>query len=358
MPCFASENLRVKAGRITSRFKPSLDIKDDCVRTQAEVMGLCPSHIGHKGMKDIFLQRSMTHCFRLVGVLVWLGWAQVGFAELTSLMKKTSATNETAVAEATPETIEQEYLRVAKKCGFTIAYTLPQQVSGEVLTPDEAKEVLPQFFAAMDIFPVRFLQETKLNTVVLCRNLRLNGQLAGGVASSTGVIALNVPIHSHVIYHEMFHIADKQRNNVEWTKLNSKQFVYGGNMFNPDSEEMKKSDKRKMTAAKKDADIRKDFVSDYATTSEMEDRAETFAVMVTDAKQFEKLASANPVLKKKADKVKSIVREFSPGMSKDFWTFIANSNDESRMKDLVNRAALNAQRIKEKKSVIRSGYTK
>lgn len=293
----------------------------------------------------------------VLGVCACLCWTSDACAEFTSL-KKSAVTNQTAVAEASPEMIEQEYLRVAKKCGFTIAYTLPERVSGDVLTPEEAKEVLPHFFAAMDIFPVRFLQETKLNTVVLCRNLRLNGQLAGGVASSTGVIVLNVPIHSHVIYHEMFHIADKQPHNPEWNKLNSKQFVYGGNKYNADSEEMDKSDKRKMTASKKDVDIRKDFVTDYAMTSEMEDRAETFAVMVTDPRQFEKLASANPVLKRKAEKVKSIVREFSPGMSKDFWTFIANSDDESRMKDLVNRAAVNAQRIKEKKSVLRSGYTK
>ena len=309
-------------------------------------------------MKDGFFRRCMTQGLRMVGVLAWLGWTQVGFAELTSLVKKTAATNDTAVAEATPEMIELEYLRVAKKCGFAIAYTLPDQISGDVLTPNEAKEVLPQFFAAMDIFPVRFLQETRLNTVVLCRNLRMNGQPAGGVATSTGIIVLNVPIHSHVIYHEMFHIADKQRNNSEWTKLNSKQFVYGGSVFNADTEDLNRGDKRKMTAAKKDADIRKDFVSDYATTSEMEDRAETFAVMVTDPRQFEKLAATAPALKKKAEKVKSIVREFSPGMSKDFWLFIANSNDGSRMKDLVNRAALNAQRIKEKKSVMRSGYTK
>lgn len=295
--------------------------------------------------------------FWMLGGLLCLGWTSVVCAEFTSL-KKSATTNQTIVAEATPEMIELECLRVAKKCGFSIAYKLPQSTSGEVLTPEEAKEVLPQFFAAMDIFPVRFLQETRLNTVVLCRNLRLNGQLAGGVASSTGVIVLNVPIHSHVIYHEMFHIADKQRNNSEWTKLNSKQFVYGGNIFNADEESLDRSDKRKMTAAKGDTDIRKDFVSDYATTSEMEDRAETFAVMVTDPRQFDKLASANPVLKRKAEKVKAIVREFSPGMNKDFWTFIANSNDASRMKDLINRAALNAQRIKEKKSVIRSGYTK
>jgi hypothetical protein len=121
---------------------------------------------------------------------------------------------------------------------------------------------------------------------------------------------------------------------------------------------MGKSDEKKVKSAKSNVAIRKDFVSDYAMTSEMEDRAETFAMMVSDPQSFEKLAADSPVLKKKAEKVKAIVREFSPGMNKDFWTFIANSNDETRMKDLVTRAAVNAQRLKEKKGVIRSGYVK
>jgi len=292
-----------------------------------------------------------------IGVLLFLGVLSAAAVPLAPL-KRSGQTNEVAAVTATPEMVEQEYLRVAKKCGFTIAYALPDGVTGDILSPEEAKEYLPFFFASIDIFPSRFLQETKLNTVVLCRNLRLRGVRAGGIASSTGIIALDVPIYSPVIYHEMFHIADKERNNLEWTKLNNKQFVYGGNAFNPDAEEMDSSDTKKLMNAKSNMTIRKDFVSDYAMTSEMEDRAETFAVMVTNPKQFEKMAADSPVLKKKAEKAKGIVREFSPGMNKDFWAFIGNSNDETRMKDLVTRAALNAQRLKEKKGVIRSGYTK
>jgi hypothetical protein len=273
-------------------------------------------------------------------------------------LKKGGQTNEVAVASATPEMIEQEYLRVAKKCEFTIAYVLPEGVTGDVLSPEDAKKYLPFFFASIDIFPTWFLEATKLNTVVLCKKLCLRGVRAGGVASPNGIIALDVPIYSPVIYHEVFHIADKQRNNPEWNNLNKKQFVYGGNVFNPDSEKMGNSDTQKMVSAKSNAVIRKDFVSDYAMTSEMEDRAETFAMMVSDPQRFEKLAAASPVLKKKAEKVKGILRDFSPGMNKDFWTFIAKSNDETRMKDLVTRAAINAQRLKEKKSVIRSGYLK
>jgi len=297
----------------------------------------------------------LQHCFiPLILLLNCLSATAVPLAPL----KRNGQTNEVAVAAATPEMIEQEYLRVAKKCEFTIAYALPEGVMGDVLSQEEAKKYLPFFFASIDIFPPWFLQQTKLNKVVLCRNLRLRGIRAGGVASSTGIIALDVPVHSAVIYHELFHIADKQRNNPEWNKLNSKQFVYGGNVFNPAAKEMDRSDTKKMEKAKGDAAIRKDFVSEYAMTSEMEDRAETFAFMVTDSRQFAKLASDSPVLKRKAEKVKEILRDFSPGMNKDFWSFIANSDDETRMKDLVTRAALNAQRIKEKKAVIRSGYLK
>jgi hypothetical protein len=249
----------------------------------------------------VAISRSSFHLY-IILLLLLLSSLSVGAVPLAPL-KRSAQTNEVAVVAATPEMIEQEYLRVAKKCGFSIAYTLPERVSGDVLTPEEAKEFLPYFFASLDIFHSRFLQETKLNTVVLCRDLCLNDVRAGGVASTTGIIAIDVPIYSSVIYHEMFHIADKQRNNPEWTKLNRKQFVYGGNVFNPDEEEMDRSDKQKMDDAKRNRSIRKDFVSDYAMTSEMEDRAETFAVMVTDPRQFEKMASESQVLKRKAEKV-------------------------------------------------------
>ena len=288
------------------------------------------------------------------------GGLSLAHAQVKLLRPAEKPQEEEAVGEATPEMIEDEYLRVAKKCGFAIGYTVhnygQSTVSGDVLKPEEVKEFLPGFFAAMDIFPVRFLRETKLNTVVLCRELKSNGARAGGLAGSDGKIYLDVPFKSHVIYHEMFHIADKKRQNEEWTRLNSKQFVYGGNVYKP--QELDKKSKVKMEVSKSDADIRKDFVSDYAMTHEMEDRAETFAMMVTDPKRFAAMAAESPVLAKKAELVKKIVREFSPAMNKDFWDFIADSNDASRMEDFVKRAKINDQRKKDKKALLNSGYTK
>ncbi|MCL2104882.1 MAG: putative zinc-binding metallopeptidase [Kiritimatiellaeota bacterium] len=288
---------------------------------------------------------------RLLLVLV-CGCLSVAHAQLTSLRKDAKPPEE-EVGEATPEMIEEEYLRVAKKCGFAIGYSLSSGVTGDVLSPEDAKAHLPKFFAAMDIFPVRFLRETKLHTVVLCRNLKHNGNRAGGLAVSTGVIYLDVPFGSHVIYHEMFHIADRKRQNEKWTKLNDKQFAYSAG-----AESDKKTKPSKQEPVKSKEELRKDFVSDYAMTQEMEDRAETFAVMVATPKKFAELAKENPVLAKKAEVVKSIVREFAPAMNKDFWDFIADSDDASRMEDLAKRAKINDQRKKDKKAVLNSGYTK
>ena len=284
-----------------------------------------------------------------------LGCAPLAYAQLTPL-KSAANKAEEPVGEPTQEMIDDECARVAKKCGFSVGYTLHREMSGDVLSPEEAKAYLPQFFAAMDIFPVRFLRETQLHTLVLCRNLTTsNGGRAGGVAGG-GKIGLNVPFYSQVIYHEMFHIADNLGHNEDWTRLNNKQFVYGGSAFKP--VELDKKAQAKADAAKTSADIRKDFVSDYAMTSEVEDRAETFAVMVADPKRFAALAKESPVLAKKAERVKAIVRDFSPAMNKDFWAFIADSDDASRTADFAKRAKINDQRKKDKKALLNSGYTK
>jgi len=291
---------------------------------------------------------------RLFLLLLTLGCVPLAYAQQTSLRDAGNKVEE-PVGEATPEMIEDEYLRVAKKCGFAIGYTLHSGAAGNVLTPEEAKEFLPRFFAAMDIFPVRFLRATRLHTVVLCRELKSNGVRAGGLAGG-GKICLDVPFKSHVIYHEMFHIADNTGHNPSWTKLNSKQFVYGGSAFKP--KDLDKKAQAKVEAVKSDAEIRKDFVSDYAMTSEVEDRAETFAIMVANPKRFAEMAKESPVLEKKAQLVKKIVRDFAPAMNKDFWDFIADSDDASRMEEFMKRAKINDQRKKDKKALLNSGYTK
>ena len=293
-------------------------------------------------------------CWSLVCAVLGVCCAQ---AQITSLCTSEDTAERKAVAEPpTPEMVDAECQRVAKKYEFTIGHAITTPtVTGDALSAEEAREQVVQFFAAIDIFPVRFLRETKLHVVVFCRDLMLRGQRAGGVATSDGVIYLNVPFRSHVIYHEMFHIADPVRQNPRWTKINPKGFTYLGNLYMPDADQT-----RSRGAAKggDEAAFRKHFVSDYAMTLEAEDRAETFAWMVAQPQTFATLAKETPALAKKAELVKSIVRTFSPAMNRDFWLFIATSDDESRMADLRARAGVNDRRKKEKKAVLNSGYTR
>jgi len=58
----------------------------------------------------------------------------------------------------------------------------------------------------VDVFPVRFLTRTGLNTVVFCDDLTLNGIPADGVAAGN-VMYLSSSFSSHVVYHELFHVA-------------------------------------------------------------------------------------------------------------------------------------------------------
>jgi len=62
------------------------------------------------------------------------------------------------------------------------------------------------------------------------------------------------------------------------------------------------------------------------------------------------------VLTQKDVLVKDIVRDFSPAMNKDFWAFIDDSNDETRMADFLKRAKINDAHKRQKKSLINSGY--
>ena len=258
--------------------------------------------------------------------------------------------------EASPEVVEAEYLRVAKKCGFEILYdpVLPSgEISGRAVSREEIKPLLGQFFTAIDIFPVRFLKRTGLDTVVFCHDLKLRGVPAGGVASGN-VIYLASSFNSHVVYHELYHVADPSRENTKWTKLNDKKFAYGGSKFDP--AEGNKRQIERAAAAREDAGLRGGFVSDYAMSSEVEDRAETFAFRVANPKVFAEQCKTSSVLTQKEALVKDMVRDFSPAMNKDFWVFIAESNDETRLAEFLKRAKINDARKHQKKSLINSGY--
>jgi hypothetical protein len=278
--------------------------------------------------------------------------------------------SELPVEAPTVEMIQAEYLRVAKKSGFTIHYDplFPDAtMRGRPVSREEIEPLLARFFAAMDIFPVRFLKRTGLTAVSFCHDLHFRELPAAGVASGN-LICLSSGFDSKVVYHELFHVIDAGPVNEKWTRLNRPTFAYGGSQFKPlgGDEELVRRNKRQQqeleqqkqlaAAAAADVSLRVDFVSDYAMTLEVEDRAETFAFMVADPADFSARCRESGVLVQKAALIRDIVRDYAPAMNKDFWAFIEKSDDASRQAEFLRRARLNDERHRQKKSLINSGY--
>ena len=119
------------------------------------------------------------------------------------------------------------------------------------------------------------------------------------------------------VYHEMFHIFDPKRENKKWQRANHKNFRYRGIDF-PDKP-LSKKHKRDLEKhyRKKGGNFDLDFVSRYAQSNEVEDRAETFAYMIVEGRRFLKRAK-NPVIKAKMEYIMElfIKRDL---LNKDFW---------------------------------------
>lgn len=117
------------------------------------------------------------------------------------------------------------------------------------------------------------------------------------------------------IYHEFFHIFDPEVKDKKWKRINRRNFVYTGNVFHEARRSGKKRKSSKLEFT--EVDYKSDFVSSYAMSEEREDRAETFADMMTEGKNFLRRIEKNSVIKKKmeyiielTDKRKLMGREF------------------------------------------------
>ena len=222
-------------------------------------------------------------------------------------------------AELPAEQVSRDFRKAAKRYRFKIRQDakMPANVSGVPLSAREAEKELESFFEALEILGTGFIKKSGLKQVVICRDLKLNGMACAGVAYGD-CMYLAKGANKRVVFHEIFHIFDPKRQNKDWTKLNNSQFQYWGINYpdRPVSTEKRKKISRyyhsigyKFTA---------DFVSNYAQTSEVEDRAETFAAMVVEGEKFRLRVQKSPVLYKKMQFIIYITGK-SHKLGKNFW---------------------------------------
>ena len=189
------------------------------------------------------------------------------------------------------------------------------QIGGNLPPEDVAKKEAKRFFAALDQLPANFIKRSGLKYVTFLKNLTLNNVPAGGVARGDSIY-LVVGFSDKTVYHELFHIFDPRPKDRKWTRLNDKKFVYTGSDFY--SEKVSSVKRKRKAQNLQEGTFNDDFASRYAMSNEKEDRAETFAFMVSEKQMFLTRTAKSTVLRKKME---FIVRLTSKNnlLGSNFW---------------------------------------
>ena len=172
-----------------------------------------------------------------------------------------------------------------------------------------------KFFTALDKLPEEFIKRTGLKYVTFVTDLKVNKISAGGVAAGDTIV-LNLSFSDKTVYHELFHIFDHNNDLRGWKKLNDDGFIYTGSDYYKERMSLgRKKRKEKNLASKR---YNADFVSLYAMSNEREDRAETFAYMISEKKKFLDRTEKSEVLR---EKMKFIIDNTSKKklLGKEFW---------------------------------------
>ena len=185
--------------------------------------------------------------------------------------------------------------------------------------PDDSQVPLlaEKFFKALSILPSSFMERSRIRYVTFLDDLTLNKAPAGGVAGGD-TIYLNTKFNVVTVYHELFHTFDPylMNQNRKWLALNHRNFVYTGNDFM--SVKATKFRRKRREDNLSTGRFDQDFVSRYAMSNDLEDRAETFAYMIAEGPRFLARTARSSVLQKKMDYIIGMTGK-KRLLGKDFW---------------------------------------
>ena len=191
------------------------------------------------------------------------------------------------------------------------------KVTGKAVSGAALESDLLRFFECLEYLPENFVKRSGINKIVILEDLKFKDEPAGGVASGN-LMMLAKGFPKHVFYHELFHIFDDTiHTNKQWCHLNPKDFVYKGSSFY--EVELKKRDAKKVEKNSWLNRMMPHFVGEYAMSFEHEDRAEVFAAMVVEGKDFRKRTAKSAVMRKKMNMIIDMT-ESKRLLGRNFWT--------------------------------------
>ncbi|GEM_PF-2066125 len=190
------------------------------------------------------------------------------------------------------------------KLGYKSASSqdLPLLLSYAVIVCEEFKK-----------YPLSFISKIKLGSVVIVKNLSINGQIRQALPDyfkESLVLNFDVPRYDkvyirHLIHHELYHMIEQEFNrdaywkDPNWDRLNSKQFRYGSGGINARSSNMFPL-----------SHPQKGFVNLYSMSGLEEDKAEIYACLfiASERKKIMEWAKTDPFLLSKIRYMKSFLK--------------------------------------------------
>ena len=202
-------------------------------------------------------------------------------------------------------------------------------IDGQAADRRDLSDYLPLLANELSAYPPGIMKKAGIDRVVLWGRVSNNGGAAGGISLlDTKTIYLDVHKinpsdrrwFEQAIHHEIFHFLDNAEDGTvlrddEWQGLNDPSFRYT-HSADTDSE------------ARKGLRLAREFpgfLGDYSTTSVAEDKADLFAILVTDPEAVEPRAFDDIILADKVALLKARLARAWPEMGEPLWSRVRDS---------------------------------
>lgn len=239
--------------------------------------------------------------------------------------------------------------RRSKKFGIFLNRGNMEKLKGDRLL--KTLQAYDRFVSILEELPENFVKASRIGSVWFSDEIvDMDGNHAGGVASGAG-IELPLGFAKGTVYHEMFHkfeVNISEQEQKKWDECNPDVFIYTGSKWasfvgnskqdkkameryrkrlaagkeKTAAEQMEKAKKKKVKAReaanKTNVVVQAAFMGSYAQTTPLEDRACTFAAMMSMGPAFLEYARRSEHMKKKME---WMIRVTGTGkfLGKDFW---------------------------------------
>ena len=230
-----------------------------------------------------------------------------------------------------PATYYAPLKELGKKYGLEIvtdASSAEEEVQFDRPSHTQVKIYTNLLFSELAVYPPEFIQQSNVERLVLCTNLRSFHHKISGLTDmglfkidtlflDLSHAAKNWNFSRRTFHHELFHAIDFSDSlegyiDTEWRKLNSEDYRYFATDDNFRANEID-------TAG---------FLTVYSTRSVIEDKAELYSYLVIDHTAVQTRCLKDQILARKVERLKQLLRNFSEHCDDSFWEKMQNRADQ------------------------------